>query len=106
MKSRRPKKSKDFKRVTLFGDFGAPSWGAKIVHFAENRLQEASWKRFEAILKRDRQKSPYRSLLGALFARFAGDVARDVLFTALRGCRYLEGELALEIQLCCMLGVV
>ena len=71
MKSRRPKKSKPPKIVTLFGDLWAPSWGAKIVHFEENRLQEASWKRFEAILKRDRQKSPYRSLSGAIFARFA-----------------------------------
>ena len=44
-----------FKMVTLFGDFGPPSWGAKIIHFEENRLQDASGKRFETILTRDRQ---------------------------------------------------
>ena len=45
-------------------------------------------------------------LLVLLWTAGPGDVARDVLFTALRGCRYLEDELALEIQLCCMLEVV
>ena len=71
MKSSRPKKSKDLKIVTLFGRIWAPSWGSKIAHFEEKRLQDASGKHFEVILKRDRQKSPYRSLLGAIFARFA-----------------------------------
>ena len=37
-------------------------------------------------------------MLVLLWAAGPGDVARDLLFTALRGCRYLKDELTLEIN--------
>jgi len=66
------------KKVNYFDRFWTPSWGAKIVIFGKNRVQEASWSPSEDVFQEKSKKREQKELKKNIF----GACARKYTYNA------------------------